>query len=1256
MLEQRLNRRLKAAERRLRWLRLLKTLSLLWLLAAALGLGLLVVAAWAPPRWLAIAWVGASLVAAVALGWGTLRRRFDPRQTARRIEACYPELDSRLLAAVEQRGEGAGARLGYLQSLVVDQALEHARRDNWRNATPASRSLGLSAMHAAALALFFAALVAVFHRPGFLTRGNPMSSVGGGAVEYDAVIEPGDVELERGASLVALARFAGSRLPAEVTLVYRPVDRSAQPGEQRLAMSKSLDDPLFAGRVADAQRDFEYYVAYGAQRSPSYRVTVFDYPELERADMKLAFPGYTGQPEAVVEDTRQITAVEGTRVTVIARLNKPVVDCRLVSDDRPPIEFVREPDSGRVRVATFTLEKTSRYRLKLRDEAERENRQPPEFVFTATVNRRPEIKLTFPGRDAHVSPLEEIELQASVWDDFGLASYGLAYSLDGQPASEIELGSAAPARQRREARRLVSFEALAAQPDQLLSYYFYADDVGPDGQRRRTSSDMFFCEVRPFEEIFREAEPPPGGASGQQENETEKLAELQKQVINATWKTVRRETGPGPTAGFARDAATLLAGEQEALELADRLEPKLASDELRAQLEVARRQMRLAIEQLGKAESETALAPLAPALTAERAAYQALLKLRARQHLVTRGRNSSGAGAAGRSAEQLSELELKSSENRYEQQRAAGEQEQAAQRETREILNRLREMAQRQQDLNARIKQMLASLEAAGSEPEKEEIRRQLKRLRDEEQQILRDADELRNRMEQPANAERMSEARSRLDETRSSVRQASDALAEGKTTQAAAAGARAEQQLEQLRDEFRKQSAGRFNDTMREMRDDARRLDQQEQELGQRLAGLDAPQEKSLRETLPRDELREALERQSDDARKLIEAMRQTVEEAETAEPLLAKKLYDTIRQVHQQRPAESLDNARNLLERGFVDPARSEEQKGRAGIGQMRAGVERAADSVLGDDVEGLRRARDRVAELARAVDQEMRRAQGQPEPEASPGRKPGDSSSASKKLAEDSQTQSSKKAQSATQSKGPTKDSSRGQPGASPSGENPSQSPGEGQGKGYGRQSPSKGEGSGQGSGSEQSPDGQQSQGGQQPAGGDQSPGGQQAQGGQQTPGGQPSRSGARQQAGAPSSAGRGARSGAQNSPGGQSGPGAISDPLTGADFRPWADGLRDVEEMVGDPELRARAAQIRDRAAAMRAEFKRHSEPPNWDLVRDTISKPLAELRERLSEELQQKESNDALVPLDRDPVPRNYTEQVRRYYERLGSGK
>ena len=46
----------------------------------------------------------------------------------------------------------------------------------------------------------------------------------------------------------------------------------------------------------------------------------------------------------------------------------------------------------------------------------------------------------------------------------------------------------------------------------------------------------------------------------------------------------------------------------------------------------------------------------------------------------------------------------------------------------------------------------------------------------------------------------------------------------------------------------------------------------------------------------------------------------------------------------------------------------------------------------------------------------------------------------------------------------------------------------------------------------------------------------------------------------------------------------------------------------------------------------------------------------ELRARVAEELARRESKEALVPIDRDPVPTRYSELVRRYYEELGKSE
>ena len=117
-----------------------------------------------------------------------------------------------------------------------------------------------------------------------------------------------------------------------------------------------------------------------------------------------------------------------------------------------------------------------------------------------------------------------------------------------------------------------------------------------------------------------------------------------------------------------------------------------------------------------------------------------------------------------------------------------------------------------------------------------------------------------------------------------------------------------------------------------------------------------------------------------------------------------------------------------------------------------------------------------------------------------------------------------------------------------------------------------------------------------------------------------------------------------------------PSPASNPIAGDGFREWSDRLRDVEEMVDDPQLRAEAARIRDRARGMRIDLKRHSKQPNWSLVRELIAQPLLELRNRVAQELLRRESKDALTPIDRDPAPPEYLESVRRYYERLGSGR
>ena len=111
-----------------------------------------------------------------------------------------------------------------------------------------------------------------------------------------------------------------------------------------------------------------------------------------------------------------------------------------------------------------------------------------------------------------------------------------------------------------------------------------------------------------------------------------------------------------------------------------------------------------------------------------------------------------------------------------------------------------------------------------------------------------------------------------------------------------------------------------------------------------------------------------------------------------------------------------------------------------------------------------------------------------------------------------------------------------------------------------------------------------------------------------------------------------------------------------PLTGDEFSTWSQRLSNVEELVDKPDLRNQLAQVRDRARATRSEFKKGAKPPQWDLVKQDILKPLLEVRERIADELSRRDSNESLAPIDRDPVPSKYSDLVKRYYETLGNGQ
>ncbi|MCD6050458.1 MAG: hypothetical protein K0Q55_1861, partial [Verrucomicrobia bacterium] len=919
------------------------------------------------------AWIGVvALGIAGALGilWKLKQTSLDYRWLARQLEREHPELQTSLLAAIEQKPEGDNGDFSFLQKRLFKEVGERCEDQAW--GAEAENALGK--LRVGNTAAFMIAALAV-GALSFLPPSPESLLASGDKKSGEVEITPGDAEVERGAGMVVLARFPGA-VPAEATLILTPA--TGQP--QRIPLTKNLNDPIFGASLPSVQGDMKYEVEYGTTKTREFAVKVYEHPALLRADATLNYPAYTGLPEKKLEEITRVSAVEGTQLEYVFQFNKPVTQARLKAANGEELVLTSESTKSNIWVAKFPLAKSQRYKLLLRDADGRTNKSPEDVVLNAIANKPPDMKLLSPKGDPRVSPIEELRFEAQLADDFGVKSYGLAYSLAGQEPKYVELGKDIEANQKKVFQHLLAMEKLTVEPDEVVSYFVWADDFGPDGQLRRNMGDIYFAEVRPFDEIFRQGQSgdEEGGGGGGGGGSMEELGNLQKQIVIATWKLQRRETKATPTEPYKKDVEAIRQAQEKMLSQTEEKAGEVTDPNLSKYVDLAMKEMKKAAEQLGQAEEKNSTKPLPQALSAEQSALRALAKLQARETQVSQSKKKKGGGGGGGGKQkQLDQMEMKQAQDRYEKEKQASPMQNEQQKEQLQFLNRLRELAQRQDDLNERLKELQTALQEAKSQAQKAEIEQQLKRLREEERQMLADVDELRQKMDQSPSAKEMAESREQLDKTREDIRRASEEIEKGAVSQALAAGNRAQRDLEQMKEEMRKQTSNEFSEAMRQMRDEARKISEKQEELAQQMKSEKPGERKSLTTSSNKEEVTKGLQEQRTRYNELLKDMKQVTQSAEASEPLLAKQLYETVRKAELEKTDNLLEMTGELFKRGFAPQSQQYEEKARASLDAVRQGVERAADSVLGDEVEAMRYAERQLKNLSEQLEKEIAKA---------------------------------------------------------------------------------------------------------------------------------------------------------------------------------------------------------------------------------------------------------------------------------------
>jgi hypothetical protein len=549
-IETNLRRILRPVVNRRQRLLLLQKMMISWFIAAFAGI-VIIAAGWQSS---AAFWILLLVIAIVtAVTWyKSPAVEPDYKVIAKNIEKLNPQLHAVLLTAVEQKPQEADGQFGFLQERVIGEAISYAKQQNWTTSV-SNTKLGFAILgQVIATLCFIFVLLQLTPSFSFITKPQPPRPM-----DYLISVKPGDVNVELGSHLIITAKFE-ELVPGQVDIMLGTSPEQTE----KYSMEKNLEDPEFGIYISKVNSDMFYHIEYEGRQTKNYKIKTFEFPSLQRADVNIVYPQYTGLPAKTIKDARQFGVPEGSKVTMVFTLNKPVQTAVLGAKNNSTINLTADSNQPNVLITSFVPKESIKYELKLVDAEGLANKVPDRFTIDVHKNNPPQVKSVFPNRDIEPSALEEISLEAKVSDDYGLTAYGISYNLAGTQGEQIALGQSAPANKEIPLKYTLAIENLKAEPSQLLTYYFWAEDMGPDGNTRRSVSDLYFAEIRPFEEILRESQSfndlnsqqererqqqQNQNQQGQQSQQRENLIQLQKQILTATWNIKRQSAASSYT-------------------------------------------------------------------------------------------------------------------------------------------------------------------------------------------------------------------------------------------------------------------------------------------------------------------------------------------------------------------------------------------------------------------------------------------------------------------------------------------------------------------------------------------------------------------------------------------------------------------------------------------------------------------------------------------------------------------------------------
>ena len=844
-------------------------LALAAVFTAALFLGL-----WTARSPLALAATGAAaLVAgAAALAWGLRPLRDAPSDArlARFIEERVPSLDDRLVSAVDVVSSPDPDALAPLARTMLADAAARADAVDLDAVVP-GEALRRAGFQAVAAALVLAAVA-------FVGRDRAREAWDAAVLalfpsRVTLQVTPGNARVKAGDALAIEAELVGNRAPVE------PQVQIASDQGWRDAPMRHGAAGRFRLALPSVSAPFQYRVVAGKVVSPTFAIAVVRPPRVARIDVDYTYPASLGLKPRTDEDSGDIYAPAGTAVRLRIQTDRPAAAGKMTLADGAPIALT--PESPTLLSGTLTVSSDNSYRVELADSDGLSNPGDTEYFIRTLADRPPEVHVVKPASDRSVTQLEEVEIEAQADDDYGIQRMDLMYSVRGGP--EQRLAFDVPQATSVTGRRTLYLEDLGVKPGDFVSYYVRAKDLARGKRASEARSDIFFLEVKPFEQEFSLAESQSMAGSGYN-GSIDDLVNAQKQVVVATWKLDRRSRSTNGAQSEA-DVRTVSKTETDLKTRVEETSSSFRESTMRdprrpgrgdpaapkpGQTMPEEDQMTAAAGAMGKAVTSLDAIKTADALPPELEALNHLLKAQADVKKRQVARQQAGAGGAGSSnrnydVSTLFDKELQRTQQTNYETPPSAETKKDAKADT---LDQIRELAKRQDELLKGQEDLARARERMSAE----ELKRQLEKLTREQSELRQQAEQMAERMSSQSSPSSPSQSSSqpsgqqagrqdpsaksgatgqagdRMRDVSEQMRNAAGELRRQDPGQASAKGQQAleglrelERRLESARPDERRRALGEMQLESRQLADAERQMASELSKLGQGDAAKDA-------------------------------------------------------------------------------------------------------------------------------------------------------------------------------------------------------------------------------------------------------------------------------------------------------------------------------------------------------------------------------------------------------------------------------